>query len=97
VRYEVAVERRSAAFLNGLDGKSRRIICDRLATLQNDPYPGKGGDKELIKAPKGRPDEKVCRLHIGRSFTAFYRIEDKTVYVTEVLTIGQAHKKYGAL
>jgi len=69
----------------------------RLAGLKDDPYPGKDGDKELVKAPKGRSEEKVYRLHIGRSFTAFYRIEDKTVYVTEVLTIEQAHKKSGTL
>lgn len=97
MRYEVIVQRKSAEFLNELDDKSRRIVRTRLATLEEDPYPGKGGDKELIKSPKGRPDEKVYRLHIGRSFTAFYRIKGKTVYVTEVLTIEQAHKKYGTL
>jgi mRNA-degrading endonuclease RelE of RelBE toxin-antitoxin system len=97
VRYGVIVQRKSAEFLNELDDKSRRIVRTRLATLEEDPYPGKGGDKELIKSPKGRPDEKVYRLHIGRSFTAFYRIKGKTVYVTEVLTIEQAHKKYGTL
>lgn len=97
MRYDIVVQRKSAEFLNELDDKSRRIVRTRLATLKADPYPGKGGDKELIKSPKGRPDDKVYRLHIGRSFTAFYRIEGKTIYVTEVLTIEQAHKKYGTL
>lgn len=84
-------------FLNRLDDKSRRIVRTRLATLIEDPYPGKGGDRELIKSPKGRPEEKVYRLHVGRSFTAFYQICGKIVYVTEILTIEQAHKKYGIL
>ena len=97
MKYRIAIRKRSAAFLNELDDKSRRIVRSRLAALEDDPFPGKGGDKELIKAPKGEPDEKVYRLHIGRTFTAFYRIEGKTVYVTEVLTIEQAHKKYGTL
>ncbi len=97
MNYDIVVQRKSAGFLNELDEKSRRIVRTRLATLQDDPYPGKGGDKELVKSPKGRPDEKVYRLHIGRSFTAFYCIKGKTVYVTEVLTIEQAHKKYGML
>lgn len=95
--YEIVVQRKSADFLNHLDDKSRRIIRTRLATLIDDPYPGIGGDRELIKSPKGKPDEKVYRLHIGRSYTAFYQINEKTVYVTEILTIEQAHKKYGTL
>jgi len=97
VNYEIVVQRKSADFLNGLDDKSRRIVRSRLATLKDDPFPGKGGDKELIKSPKGRPDDKVYRLHVSRSFTAFYQIKEKTVYITEVLTIEQAHKKYGIL
>ena len=95
--YEIAVQRKSADFLNSLDDKSRRIVRARLATLIDDPYPGKGGDRELIKSPKGKRDEKVYRLHIGRSFTAFYQIKEKTVFVTEIMTIEQAHKKYGTL
>ena len=97
MRYEFAIRRKSSEFLNKLDDKSRRIVRARRATLQEDPFPGKGGDKELIKSPKGRPEEKVYRLHIGRSFTAFYRIKGETVYVTEVLTIGDTHKKYDTL
>jgi mRNA-degrading endonuclease RelE of RelBE toxin-antitoxin system len=97
VSYGVVVQRKSAEFLHELGDKSRRIVLARLATLKDDPFPGKGGDKELIKSPKGRRDEKVYRLHISRSFTAFYQIKGKTVYVTEVLTIEQAHKKYGTL
>jgi mRNA-degrading endonuclease RelE of RelBE toxin-antitoxin system len=97
VSYEIVVGRKSADFLNGLDDKNRRIVRSRLATLKDDPFPGKGGDKELIKSPKGRPDDKVYRLHVSRSFTAFYQIKEKTVYITEVLTIEPAHKKYGIL
>ena len=97
MKYGIVIQRRSAGFLNDLEDRSRRIVRARLATLGDDPFPGKGGDKELIRAPKGRPDEKIYRLHIGRSFTAFYPIEDKTVYITEILTIEQAHKRYGTL
>lgn len=95
--FKIAVQRKTADFLNSLDDKSRRIVRTRLATLIEDPYPGNGGDKELTKSPKGRPDEKVYRLHVSRSFTAFYQIKGKTVYITEILTTGQAHKKYGIL
>jgi mRNA-degrading endonuclease RelE of RelBE toxin-antitoxin system len=97
VSFEVVIRRRCLDFLHGVDDKSRRIIRTRLATLGEDPYPGKRGDKELIKAPKGKNKEKVYRLHISHHFTAFYTITEKTVSVTEVLTIEQAHKKYGLL
>jgi mRNA-degrading endonuclease RelE of RelBE toxin-antitoxin system len=97
VSYEIAVQRKAADFLNSLDDKSRRIVRTRLTILIEDPYPGKGGDKELIKSPKGRPDEKIYRLHVSHSFTAFYLIKGKTVFITEILTIEQAHKKYGTL
>jgi mRNA-degrading endonuclease RelE of RelBE toxin-antitoxin system len=86
-------------FVSSLPEKSRRIVLEKLFSLEDDPFPGKGGDKELIKAPKGRSDEKVYRLHIGHSYTAFYRVDvpDKAVYITEVMTIEQAHKKYDRL
>lgn len=97
MRYEIAIQRKSADFLNSLDDKSRRIVRARLAALMDDPYSGTGGDRELIKSPKGRPDENVYHLNIGRSFTAFYQTKEKAVYVTGILTIEQAHKKYGIL
>jgi len=36
-------------------------------------------------------------LHIGLTWTAFYRIydENKPVKILDVMTIAQAHKKYG--
>ena len=86
-------------FITNLPAKSRRIILKKLLSLERDPFPGVGGDKELIKAPKARSDEKVYRLYIAHSFTAFYRIDrvDKLVFITEIMTIEQAHKKYDRL
>ena len=58
------------------------------------PYPGRGlGDKErLIIGGKDR-----YRLHIGRSYTDFYFIDEneKQVRVVELLPIEKAHKEYG--
>lgn len=90
--FPVVIRCRCDAFMNDCDDKTRPIIRRRLATLEDDPPSGRGGDKELIKAPNGRAGEKVYRIHISRHFTAFYTIIDKTVYFTEVMTIGQAHK-----
>ena len=97
MKYGIVIRHKSAEFLNDLDEKSRRIITARLAMLKDDPFPGKGGDKELLKSPNSRQEEHVYRLHIGRRFPAFYVVLDTTVDITEVMTIEQAHKKYGTL
>jgi mRNA-degrading endonuclease RelE of RelBE toxin-antitoxin system len=91
LKFEVGLDIDAAAFINAQDKKTRRIIHAHLKSLEDDPFPGKGGDKELLNT---RPGVKIYRLHIGRSFTAVYVIEENTVLVTELMTIGQAHKKY---
>lgn len=59
------------------------------------PYPGRGrGDKKEIKGT----EDTAYRLRIG-GYRAFYRIEKEEgkVYVFDILTAEQAHKKYGKL
>ncbi len=67
---------------------------EKLKTLYEDLYPGSGGDKECLHV-HGRED--TYRLHISRTFTAFYRIHEpeKEVHVLAVMSIEQAHKRYG--
>lgn len=91
MRFEVGLDIDAAAFINTQNEKTRRIIHAHLKSLEEDPFPGKGGDKELLNT---RPGIRIYRLHIARTFTAIYVIEKKSVLVTEVMTIGQAHKKY---
>jgi mRNA interferase RelE/StbE len=91
VKFEVGLDIDAAAFINSQNIKTRRIIHAHLKSLEDDPFPGKGGDRELLNT---RPGVKIERLHIGRTFTAMYVIEENSVLVTEVMTIGQAHKKY---
>lgn len=91
--YKVILAPEAADFLRSLDEKSRRICRDNLRKLQH-PYPGRGvGDKERLPV-RG---EKRYRLHIGRTWTAFYEIleEKQQVRVTEILPIDEAHKRYG--
>lgn len=93
--FEVLVAQEVDDFLTELDEKSERIVRDNLANLEN-PYPGKGrGDKERIEW-RG---EQVYRLHIGRTWTAFYDVEEAEdiVKVLRVMPIDQAHKEYGSL
>lgn len=93
--YDVLVAEDVREFIASLDEKTKRILKDNLSKLEQ-PYPGRGkGDKEQITW-KGM---SVFRLHIGRSWTAFYDIEDdeQVVKVREVLPIEDAHDEYGEL
>ena len=92
--YNVQLSKEACLFLSYIDNKSRRICKKNLEKLGENPYPGKGsGDKEKIIV-KGK---ERYRLHIGRTFTAFYMIDEKQkiVRVVEILPIDKAHKKYG--
>ena len=92
--YNVQLSKETCLFLSYIDAKRRRICKKNLEKLEGNPYPGRGsGDKEKIIV-KGK---ERYRLHIGRTFTAFYIIDEKQkiVRVVEILPINQAHKKYG--
>ena len=75
---------------SGVDGN----IKETLKELDN-PFPGsgRGGKKEI----KGANDV-AYRLRVG-DYRIFYRIdkEQHIVYVFDILTAEQAHKKYGRL
>lgn len=73
--------------------KTQRIIKENLKKLEKNPYPGKGtGDKEKLPIM----GEERYRIHIGRTWTAFYSIleDKKEVRISEILPIDKAHKKY---
>ena len=60
-----------------------------------EPFPGTGrGSKKEIKGA----DDAAYRLRVG-SYRIFYRIDlnEHRVYVFDILTAEQAHKKYGRL
>lgn len=93
--YDVLVAQDVQEFIDDLDEKTKRIVKDNLSKLE-EPYPGRSkGDKEQITW-RGL---SVYRLHIGRSWTAFYDIDDEMemVKVREILPIDEAHDEYGRL
>ncbi len=92
--FEIFVSEQGRDFISILPLKSQQIVRKNLGKLKS-PYPGRGiGDKERLLVA----GEILYRLHIGRTFTAFYIIEEesKVVRVIEILTIEAAHKKYGS-
>lgn len=90
------VDKQELEFLNSLDTKDQRIIKDKLNILQDNPYPGQDGDKEKLRTNEKR---ESYRLHIARSFTVIYTInpDKKIVYITHIMTIERAHRRYGRI
>ena len=93
VNFCVLIDEDAQEFLDKLSKKSNEIVKTKLRILESDPFPGKGGDKELLRSLK---HDDVYRLHISRSYTAFYRVsqDEKIVRILWLGTIEQAHKKY---
>ncbi|WP_456474789.1 type II toxin-antitoxin system RelE family toxin [Candidatus Pyrohabitans sp.] len=91
--YRVLIDREALEYVNSLPEKKQRIVKRTLKAWRK-PYPGFGkGDKEKL-IYKGE-----YRLHIGRTFTTFYRVydEEKEVRILKVMTIEKAHKEYGMM
>ena len=88
---KVVIDRKALAYLLELPEKSQRLIKEKCHALADDPFPGQGGDKELLHL-----EFKLYRLHVGRSFTVFYQVceEEKLVKILEIATIDKAHKLY---
>ena len=93
--YRIFIRKSAADFLDALPDKSRRIVKEKLSILKTDPYPGPTGDKKRLNTE----EVVVYRLHIGRTFTVLYLIgpDEHVVEITHLMTIEQAHKRYGRL
>ena len=91
VAYRLVIRKKALEFVNLLPSKSQRIVIEKCKTLADDPFTGHG-DKEIIHR-KGHDD--IYRLHISRSYTAFYKIYENMVKILDITTIEQAHKIYG--
>jgi mRNA-degrading endonuclease RelE of RelBE toxin-antitoxin system len=78
-----------------LPKKSIGILKKYLEILKEDPYPGGRGDKKRLRGID--IDGAVYRMHVGRSYTLFYKVEKDRVKILSISTIEEAHKKYGRL
>jgi len=96
VNFSVVIKKKLVIEINELPPKTRRIIFESLQKLERNPWPGVMGNKERLQLDEGN---EVYRLHIGRNYTVFYTIhkEDAIVKIHNIMTIGQAHKRYGRL
>ncbi|MCX6696843.1 MAG: type II toxin-antitoxin system RelE/ParE family toxin [Methanoregula sp.] len=92
--FELKLWHETSDDINHLPEKTRRIIKTALKRLEEDPFPGRHGDKEKLALRRG---VIIYRMHISHRYTVFYDIDidEKLVLVQEILTTEQAHKKYG--
>jgi mRNA-degrading endonuclease RelE of RelBE toxin-antitoxin system len=93
--YEIRIDVDAAEFLNTKDHKTQSIIKDNLRKLSDEPYPSpeaQSGDRERVTVN----GEEVYRMHISRTYTAFYIVheEKEHVVVTDIVDIDTAHKMY---
>ena len=51
VNFCVLIDEDAQDFLDSLPKKSQKIVKTKLRILETDPFPGKGGDKELLSSP----------------------------------------------
>jgi len=92
--YSVLINRDAQKYVDSLTEKSRMLVKKKLEMLKDNPHPGRADKKKLQL-----PNYDLFRMHVSRSYTIFYRIYDdeKTVKVLDIMTIEEAHKKYGML
>ena len=91
--YEVRIDVDAADFLNSQDEKTQPIIKNNLGKLKDEPYPSpkaQSGDREKVTVK----DEEVYRMHISRTYTAFYIVDEEKeqVIVIDNVDIDTAHK-----
>ena len=85
----IEIERQAQKFLSLVSDKDRRIIGEHIDRLV-DAYNAKGIERLYCPEPR-------FRMHVSRRYTIFFYIHDDTVSVDEILTIEQAHKRYGRI
>jgi mRNA-degrading endonuclease RelE of RelBE toxin-antitoxin system len=92
--YSVLITRDAQKYVDSLTEKSRRLVKKKLEMLKDNPHPGRADKKKLQL-----PNYELFRMHVSRSYTIFYRIyeEEKAVKVLNIMSIEEAHKKYGML
>jgi mRNA-degrading endonuclease RelE of RelBE toxin-antitoxin system len=86
---DVTIERGVIKTLEKYPDKIRGHIFSHFRKLEN-PYTAP--DVECLHSR-----QQIYRMHIGRTYTVIFRInkESNVVLVLDLMTIEQAHKRYG--
>jgi mRNA interferase RelE/StbE len=95
VTFRVLISKKALSFLSLAPEKSQRLIREHCLALTGDPYPSRTRDRKRLHFGK----YELFRMHIGHSYTVFYRIlsDEKVVKILDIMTFEQAHRRYGRL
>ena len=87
---KISIEDRVREFIRELPGKDRRVIGEHIERLSDHP----SATGNIRKLPTRKPR---LRMHISMKYTLFYYVDSDTVWIDKIMTIEQAHKKYGKI
>jgi len=86
----IKIEDRVKEFIRELPEKERRVIGAHIERLFDHPD-ASGTIKKLHTREPRR------RMHISMKYPLFYYVESDTVWIDKIMTLEQAHKKYGKI
>jgi len=75
-------------FIELLTEKDRRIVGEHISRLEGEWPPA--GDLEKL-------NDNRFRFHISRRYTLFIEHDSENTTVLQIMTIEQAHKRYGRI
>ena len=86
----IKIEDRVKEFIRELPEKDRRVIGEHIERLSE--HPNATGNIRKLPARKPR-----WRMHISLKYTLFCYVDSDIVWIDKIMTIEQAHKKYGKI
>ena len=86
----ISIEDRVKEFIRELPEKDRRVIGEHIERLSG--HPNATGNIRKLHTRKSR-----WRMHISMKYTLFYYVDSDSVLIDKIMTIEQAHKKYGKI
>jgi len=86
----ISIEERVKEFIRELPEKDCRVIGEHIERLSD--HPNATGNIKKLHTRKLR-----WRMHVSLKYILFYYVESETVWIDKIMTIEQAHKKYGKI
>ena len=82
------IKPRALSFLESLPVKDRRIVAEHIDRIESKWPPA--GDLERLYGIR-------YRMHVSHRYTIFIEHEGKDTSILQIMTIEQAHKRYGKI
>jgi mRNA-degrading endonuclease RelE of RelBE toxin-antitoxin system len=87
---KINIEDRVKEFIHDLPEKDRRVISEHIERLSE--HPNATGNIKRLHTRKPR-----WRMHISLKYTLFNSVDSDMIWIDKIMTIEQAHKKFGKI